>query len=263
MKKSKIYEHVRFTPEKLKSTIEKWLQVSINEGNIIISSRKIDFGNESWEYDKDFEFFSDLQKKYESASVYLAKTSEKGKYEYSFHAIPQWTQLSIEAPSRDEIEEIFYVIDKDWEQFKIPEKEIIKTSPIIFIGHGRSLQWRDLKDHLHDKHGYKIQAYETGARAGHTIRDILDDMLTNSSMGILVMTGEDELENGKIQARPNVIHETGLFQGRLGFSRAIILLEDGTEEFSNLYGIQQIRYSKNNIKETFGEVLATIKREFG
>lgn len=43
------------------------------------------------------------------------------------------------------------------------------------------------------------------------------------------MTGEDEDKEGKLNARPNVIHEIGLFQGRLGFSRAIVLLEDETE----------------------------------
>jgi hypothetical protein len=48
----------------------------------------------------------------------------------------------------------------------------------------------------------------------------------------------------------------------LGFDRAIVLLEDDTEEFTNIAGIQQIRYSKGKIIETFGEVLATIRREF-
>jgi len=122
--------------------------------------------------------------------------------------------------------------------------------------------WRDLKDHLQDKHGYSIEAYEVGARAGHTIRDMLEQMLSSSSFAILVLTAEDETSNGKFLARQNVIHETGLFQGRLGFNRAIVLLEKGTEEFSNIHGIEQIRFSKNNIKETYGEVLATLKREF-
>lgn len=130
------------------------------------------------------------------------------------------------------------------------------------MGHGRSSEWKNLKDHLTDKHDYKIEAYETGARAGHTIRDVLDEMITKSSFAILVMTGEDEGKDGILRARPNVIHEIGLFQGRLGFSRAIVLLENGTEEFSNLYGIQQLRFTKNNIKEVFGDVLATLKREF-
>jgi len=48
----------------------------------------------------------------------------------------------------------------------------------------------------------------------------------------------------------------------LGFPKAIVLLEEGTQEFSNIQGMQQIRYSKGNIKETFGEILATLKREF-
>ena len=41
-----------------------------------------------------------------------------------------------------------------------------------------------------------------------------------------------------------------------------MLLEDGVEEFSNIQGIEQIRFGKKNIKETFGEVLATLRREF-
>jgi predicted nucleotide-binding protein len=88
-------------------------------------------------------------------------------------------------------------------------------------------------------------------------------MLDESSLALLVMTGEDETANGKMLARQNVVHEAGLFQGRLGFSRAIVLLEEGTEEFSNIAGIQQIRFPKDHIKETFGDVLAVIKRELG
>jgi len=52
-------------------------------------------------------------------------------------------------------------------------------------------------------------------------------------------------------------------RGRLGLRRAIVLREDGCKEFSNLAGVQEIRFSKANIRETFGEVLATIKRECG
>ncbi|MCF8391436.1 MAG: nucleotide-binding protein [Bacteroidales bacterium] len=140
----------------------------------------------------------------------------------------------------------------------IPEKE----NPIIFIGHGRKKDWNELADHLHYKHNIRIEAYETGARAGHTIRDILQSMLDSSSFALIVLTGEDIMANDEIRARQNVIHEAGLFQGRLGFNRALMLVEEGIENFSNVDGIQQLRYSKGNIKETFGEVLATIKREF-
>jgi hypothetical protein len=32
--------------------------------------------------------------------------------------------------------------------------------------------------------------------------------------------------------------------------------------FSNLDGIQHIKFSKNNIREAFGDVIATLRREF-
>jgi hypothetical protein len=41
------------------------------------------------------------------------------------------------------------------------------------------------------------------------------------------------------------------------------MLEEGTEEFSNIAGIQQIRFAKGNIREAFGDVLAVLKRELG
>jgi predicted nucleotide-binding protein len=121
---------------------------------------------------------------------------------------------------------------------------------------------RNLKDHLHEKHGLDVEAYEIGARAGLTIKEVLNEMLTTSSFAVLVMTGEDLDAEGHLHARENVIHELGLFQGRLGWRKAIALLEEGVEEFSNIHGLIQIRFNKGNIRETFGEVLATIKREF-
>lgn len=136
-------------------------------------------------------------------------------------------------------------------------------APTIFIGHGRDDAWRDLKDHLLHQQGYLVEAYETGARAGHDIRDILVSMMSASAFALLVLTGDDETSDGQHRARQNVIHEAGLFQGRLGWHRAILLVEEGIEEFSNVAGLQQIRFSKGRIRETFGDVLATLRREFG
>jgi predicted nucleotide-binding protein len=269
MKKNKGYFSVKFSSEKIRGGISKWLDKLPKQGSLKINERKIVFDNESWNYDSDEEFFADFQKNHRAASYEIRFFGENDIfYSFEFYTGPfKETEIKISAPTRAEIEDVFYVFDKDWEQFKLPEKKVeavekVVIKPVIFIGHGKSLQWRDLKDHLSEKHGYHIEAYETGARAGHTIRDILDDMMTRSSIAFLILTGEDELKDGTLSPRPNVIHETGLFQGRLGFNRAIVLLEEGAEEFSNLYGIQQIRFSKGKIIETFGDVLATIKREF-
>ena len=63
------------------------------------------------------------------------------------------------------------------------------------------------------------------------------------------MTAEDATAEGDVRARQNVVHEIGLFQGRLGFTRGIVLFEEGAEEFSNINGIDQIRFKKDNIRD--------------
>ena len=68
------------------------------------------------------------------------------------------------------------------------------------------------------------------------------------------MTAEDAHLDKSILARENVIHEVGLFQGKLGPKKAIILLEDGCEEFSNIVGLSQIRFPKGNISAVFEEI---------
>lgn len=134
--------------------------------------------------------------------------------------------------------------------------------PRVFIGHGGNPLWKDLKNHLTDHHPYSVEAYETGSRSGHTIRDVLDTMLNATSFAVLVMTPEDDQADGTVRARQNVVHEAGLFQGRLGFPRVAILAEEGVDLFSNIDGIQYIPFKKGNIRETYGDVLAALKREF-
>ena len=86
-------------------------------------------------------------------------------------------------------------------------------------------------------------------------------MMDAAAVALLVMTGEDEQPDGNLRARMNVVHEAGLFQGRLGFSRAIVLLEDGCEEFSNIAGLGQIRFPRGEIRSAFEEVREVLERE--
>lgn len=169
----------------------------------------------------------------------------------------------VRGKDRHDVETVIEVFEENAESSKLPSlPDPPPPPPTIFIGHGRSPLWRELKDHLQDQHGFEVIAYEVGARSGHAIRDILAEMLDKGDFAILVMTGEDSTADDRLMPRLNVVHELELFQGHLGFSKAIVLLEQGTQEFSNIHGTHQIRFAKENIKETFGDVLATLRREF-
>ena len=77
----------------------------------------------------------------------------------------------------------------------------------------------------------------------------------------LVHTGEDEVGETK-RARENVVHEAGLFQGRLGFKKAIVVLEEGCNQYSNIAGLTQIRFPRGSIRNAFLEIREVIDREF-
>lgn len=131
----------------------------------------------------------------------------------------------------------------------------------VFIGHGRSPLWRELKDFVVNRLRLPHEEFNRVPVAGITNITRLSEMLDGASCAIILLTAEDEKADGSLQARMNVIHEAGLFQGRLGFTKAIIVLEEGCEEFSNIQGLGQIRFPQNNISAAFEEIRAVLERE--
>lgn len=131
----------------------------------------------------------------------------------------------------------------------------------IFIGHGRSLLWRELKDFINERLHLPWEEFNRIPIAGVTNITRLSQMLDSSGIAFLVLTAEDERTDGTVIARQNVVHEAGLFQGRLGFMRAIVLLEEGCEEFSNIQGLGQIHFPRGRIQSAFEEVRRVLERE--
>jgi len=131
----------------------------------------------------------------------------------------------------------------------------------VFIGHGQSQDWRDLKDFLQDRLALDWDEFNRVPIAGITNITRLSEMLDQAGIAFVVMTAEDEQNDGSYHARMNVIHEAGLFQGKLGFSKAILILEEGCSEFSNVQGLGQIRYQRGNISGAFEEIRRILERE--
>ena len=73
------------------------------------------------------------------------------------------------------------------------------------------------------------------------------------------MTAEDKHADGSSHARENVIHEAGLFQGKLGIPNAILLIESGCATPSNIYGLTHIPFPSGNISAAFHEVRRVLK----
>jgi hypothetical protein len=135
------------------------------------------------------------------------------------------------------------------------------TGQKVFIGHGHSLVWLELKSFLQDDLHLTIDEFNRVSTAGVATSNRLEQMLDDAAFAFLILTAEDEATDGKLHARENVVHEAGLFQGRLGFTKAILLLEETCEKFSNIDGLGHIPFLTGKIRSAFEDIRGVLKRE--
>jgi predicted nucleotide-binding protein len=277
LQKRKYYAAVKFQPSTLR-LLEEYLWnlerprllqgfpgSEISETPTFLFTGHVSTGDEEWTFDSIAEWKSAYRQNSATSASYSLRPTYEADVRFEFYGTG--TAVTVSGASREQVQAVFEFFEDGVQAGTMPSSEVSERLPAtvrIFIGHGRSPLWRDLKDHLQDKHGFSVEAYEVGARAGLSIQEVLTEMVDEASFALLVHTAEDTFEGtDEARARQNVVHETGLFQGRLGFRRAIILREAGCEGFSNVVGTNELRFEKGRIAEVFGDVLATIHREFG
>jgi sugar/nucleoside kinase (ribokinase family) len=134
------------------------------------------------------------------------------------------------------------------------------SPPRIFIAHGHDRQWLEVKD-LVERLGLRPSYFESIPAAGHSVNEVLALQALSSDFAIIVATAEDTSPSGKPSPRLNVIHEMGLMQGRLGFQKVAVLLEEPCEEFTNIAGLQVIRFPAQRISHAFHELRSVLERE--
>ncbi|MFB9164146.1 TIR domain-containing protein [Arthrobacter psychrochitiniphilus] len=224
-------------------------------------------GRESWSYDTIEQWTAAYNKDCTYANLSAYGHGGDFSLAVSYSLKNRATTVTVGAPNDTAIHAAMNIFNAAENSAKLPALPMAPTvnlPPVkVFIGHGGSRDWNEIADHLRGLHEYDIEAYETGSRSGHSIRDVLQSMLDVSTFAVLVLSSEDATAAGGMRARQNVVHEVGLFQGKLGFNRAIAVIENGAEVFSNLDGIQQIRYDSGQVRSTLGDILAALRREFG
>jgi Predicted nucleotide-binding protein containing TIR-like domain/TIR domain len=154
----------------------------------------------------------------------------------------------------DEIDSIV----RDNRDFEIAVADL---KPRVFIGHGHASDWKKISEFVSNELGLVVEEYEKESVVGYTVTARLEQMLATSSLAIIVMSPEDEQKGETLRARQNVVHEVGLFQGRLGFDKVIPLRHKSCEVFSNLSGINEIQYDSDNWGTVFAKIRGVAERE--
>ncbi|MGW4028393.1 PfkB family carbohydrate kinase [Streptomyces sp. NPDC004838] len=97
----------------------------------------------------------------------------------------------------------------------------------VFIAHGRNPDWLAVKTFVEQRFGLPVYSFESNSWGSRPVTEALQDYLQRCAFAICVLTAEDTTGEGTRIARQNVIHEIGLFQGRHGFDRVMVLAEEG------------------------------------
>ena len=136
-----------------------------------------------------------------------------------------------------------------------------RTATKVFIGHGNSTEWLNLRIFLSETLGLSCDEFNIEPTAGLQTAYRIETMLASARMAFLVMTAEDQHKDGTVHARQNVVHEIGLFQARLGQHRAIVMLENGCSRFSNLDGLTTINFPSRDLMARSEEIRRVLVRE--
>ena len=131
----------------------------------------------------------------------------------------------------------------------------------IFISHGHSPVWRVVQDFVEKYFEIPVRTFETDSWAGRQVTEALTEYLDSCSLAICVLTAEDEVREGVRQARQNVVHELGLFQGKHGLKRAIVLVEQGCEFVPDTPLDRVLTFPGDNVDHTFYRLGELIREE--
>lgn len=125
----------------------------------------------------------------------------------------------------------------------------------IFIGHSRSKEWLWVKNYIETHYYAEVNEFATDPTVGKITLERIEECLEQARNGICVVTNEGDLG----YPRPNVVHEAGLLQGRLGFERVLLIVQEPCQaEWSNIDGFQIARF-KHSAEETLERIQEWMK----
>jgi hypothetical protein len=142
------------------------------------------------------------------------------------------------------------------------KQEAAKASPrAIVVGHGRSALWKPLRDRIADAFALPCHGFQQVPLPGLGTMAAMQEVLPRSQFAILVLTREDVEIEGELAAQLNMVRLAGLFQGRLGFTRVLLLLEECATLLPGVKDIPLLVFPEGNPLAIWPKVRAILENE--
>ncbi|HTU20756.1 MAG TPA: PfkB family carbohydrate kinase [Gemmataceae bacterium] len=131
----------------------------------------------------------------------------------------------------------------------------------VYIGFGQDPLGNQVEEYLRRTHGLDVKRCALKPRAGRQHVDDLSDCLDCCTFAVLVPDPEGEAEDDKPWTRDRVLREAGLFQGRLGLHRVVLMLPEGVKKLANVEGLQSIDVPKDRLYRALKQLEVLLKRD--
>lgn len=123
MQKNKDFPEVRFTPEVIREArelVESHLAEK-NKKHLHVDLLVESLSGDSWHHDNEDEFFADYRSDHRHSEYRYGTSSYSIRLSYGLYR-ERTTNVSVTAPSRQEIEAIFNIFEKHVESCKLPPR---------------------------------------------------------------------------------------------------------------------------------------------
>jgi sugar/nucleoside kinase (ribokinase family) len=170
--------------------------------------------------------------RYKLEGTKIAQSTLKPSFENGFLLFPHLTRVRAPAPRR------------------------------VLLAHGESEDWEEVYRFL--TQSCNLDVLDFDGEIGRTNSETLVTALSNSveECGFAVcILAERTVDNATVRASQSVVQQAGIFQGRYGFGRVALLVQEGCEVLSNVAGIIRLDYRAGAVDRTFIELEQMFVRE--
>lgn len=131
----------------------------------------------------------------------------------------------------------------------------------VLVVHDAHPQLPDIRDFIEDRCGLLFHELNSTSMTEHDAESAMKESLDRCCFAVCLLSARDHAQNGQHRTDQDTVHRAGLLQGRYGFGRVAILIEDGCDTFSNIAGLIRLDFPAGRVQSTFLELERMLARE--
>lgn len=131
----------------------------------------------------------------------------------------------------------------------------------VFLVHHESTYSEVVRRFIEDDCGLPMHEISSTDIASGGYSERLAQQVGWGSFAVCLLSRDEMMVGGRARADQNVVYQARFFQGKYGFSRVALLIEEGRDGPSNVAGIVRLDFPSPQVDATFIDLRRMLQRE--